>query len=181
MGLTLNNWTKTLVRFLASSVLRFRKAGGVRGSYQWCNPNVVRGRLGCPWGPPAGFVGGGKEHMVDTLFLLLPWPATVGFAPLLVPWCGNGFCYRSCSACICIQLLVALALKLFFFFCEEIKKGGFSELALGLFSVRAGSVGSEMALLLGGHLREAERAAACAAALAEQNTLVLRGSHFMKM
>lgn len=56
------------------------------------------------------------------------------------------------------------------------KKGGFSELGLG-----AGSVGSEMALLLGGHLTEAERSAACAAALVEQNTLVLRGSHFMKM
>lgn len=34
---------------------------------------------------------------------------------------------------------------------------------------------------LSDHLPEAECCAACAAAFAEQNTLVLRGSHFMKM
>lgn len=62
-------------------------------------------------------------------------------------------------------------------------KRGCGGLDLSRFSVwRAGSLRSEMVgFALSDHLPEAECCAVCAAAFAEQNTLVLRGSHFMKM
>lgn len=110
------------------------------------------------------------------------WPVSVAVAPPKCPGVGMVSATEAAGLNKPLHLCPALAFsstKTSFFG----GKKGWGGLDLSLFSVqRGGSLRSEMVFfLLSGHLTEAESSAACAAAFAEQNTLVLRGSHFMKM